>query len=54
MSNVKEIRIQGYLDTLGLMTAPSLGRSPLTDFAVEELVKGHNIPVEKVPEAVTA
>jgi hypothetical protein len=55
MSNVKRIRIEGDLDTLALMYAPDQ-IDPLDGnafgFAQDEMVKGHNIPADKVESAL--
>ena len=55
MSNVKQIRIQGELDTLALMAAPESIKPRADGLAVGiDLVNGHNIPADKVELAIAA
>jgi hypothetical protein len=49
MSNVKRVSIKGDLNTMAVSEASS--QAVLTSFGSEMLVKGHNIPTDKVPEA---
>jgi hypothetical protein len=48
MSNVKQIKIQGDMDTLALMSADP------TDIGVSDMIMGHNIPKDKVWSALQA
>jgi hypothetical protein len=56
MSNVKDIRIQGELDTLALMSAPDSIDPNLDgfDLGASTLIRGHNIPGDKLNLAIEA
>jgi hypothetical protein len=56
MSNVKAIRIQGELNTLALMSAPESTDPNLEGFSfgASDLIRGHNIPGDKVNLAIEA
>ena len=57
MSNAKQIKVQGDLDTLALMSVPDAvpiaGRDGF-GFEFDDMVKGHNIPEDRVPAAIAA
>ena len=56
MSNVKKIWVLGDLDTLALMSAPD-STDPMQDVfttGAMDLIKGHNIPGDKVNLAIDA